>query len=171
MRQWRPQRFFSGKRKLVGSRSASWREARLSTLAILCSSTRVTEPGIFRWFIRWRAAQGRLLSTIAAILFFGERPSVIALAGGLMIVAGVIVLTCNPQRLSQAGARKAMAYALMTGTFIAAYTLWDKQAVSRFAVSPILLDWGANLVRSLLLTPFALRHWKKRAQRMADPPL
>jgi drug/metabolite transporter (DMT)-like permease len=77
-----------------------------------------------------------------------------------MIVAGVIVLTCSPQRLSQAGARKAMAYALITGTFIAAYTLWDKQAVSRFAVSPILLDWGANLVRSLLLTPFALRHWK-----------
>ena len=64
-----------------------------------------------------------------------------------------------------------MAYALMTGTFIAAYTLWDKQAVSRFAVSPILLDWGANLGRSLLLTPFALRHWKKRAQRMADPSL
>jgi len=103
---------------------------------------------------------GPLLSTVAAILFFGERPSVIALAGGLMIVAGVIALTCSPQRLSQAGARKAMAYALMTGTFIAAYTLWDKQAVSRFSVSPILLDWGANLVRSLLLTPFALRHWK-----------
>jgi len=106
---------------------------------------------------------GPLLSTVAAILFFGERPSVIALAGGLMIVAGVIVLTCSPQRLSQAGARKAMAYALVTGTFIAAYTLWDKQAVSRFAVSPILLDWGANLVRSLLLTPFAMRHWKVRA--------
>lgn len=103
---------------------------------------------------------GPLLSTVAAIFFFGERPSVIALAGGLMIVAGVIVLTCSPQRLSQAGARKAMAYALVTGTFIAAYTLWDKQAVSRFAVSPILLDWGANLVRSLLLTPFAMRHWK-----------
>jgi len=103
---------------------------------------------------------GPLLSTVAAILFFGERPSVIALTGGLMIVAGVIALTCSPQRLSQAGARKAMAYALMTGTFIAAYTLWDKQAVSRFAVSPILLDWGANLVRALLLTPFALRHWK-----------
>ena len=53
-----------------------------------------------------------------------------------------------------------MAYALVTGTFIAAYTLWDKQAVSRFAVSPLLLDWGVNFVRSLLLTPFAMRHWK-----------
>jgi drug/metabolite transporter (DMT)-like permease len=104
---------------------------------------------------------GPLLSTVAAILFLGERPSVIALAGGLMIVAGVIVLSFSPQRLGQSGARKAVAYALVTGTFIAAYTLWDKQAVSRFAMSPILLDWGANLVRALLLTPFALRHWDR----------
>lgn len=102
---------------------------------------------------------GPLLSTAAAILFLGERPSMVALAGGLMIVTGVLVLTCSPRQLSQAGARKAVAYALVTGTFIAAYTLWDKQAVSRFAMSPILLDWGANLVRALLLTPFALHHW------------
>ena len=47
-----------------------------------------------------------------------------------------------------------MAYALVTGTFIAAYTLWDKQAVSRFAMSPILLDWGANLGRALLTHSF-----------------
>ena len=67
-------------RKLVGWRSASWREARRSTLAILCSSTRVTAPAIFRWFIRWREAQGPAFQ-VAAILFFGERPSVIALAG------------------------------------------------------------------------------------------
>jgi drug/metabolite transporter (DMT)-like permease len=104
---------------------------------------------------------GPLLSTVAAILFLGERPSGIALAGGLMIVTGVLVLTYSPQQLSQAGARKAVAYALVTGTFIAAYTLWDKQAVSRFAMSPILLDWGANLGRSLFLTPFALRHWER----------
>src|ERR687891_1742303 len=71
---------------------------------------------------------GPLLSSLAAILFLGERPSTLALAGGLMIVVGVVVLTCNPQRLGQAGIRKAIGYALITGTFIAAYTLWDKQA-------------------------------------------
>jgi len=78
-----------------------------------------------------------------------------------MIVGGVIVLTCSPRRIAQAGARKAVGYALITGTFIAAYTLWDKQAVSTFAVAPILLDWGANVGRILILTPFALRHWSK----------
>ena len=103
---------------------------------------------------------GPLLSSMAAIFLLGERPSALAIAGGLLVVLGVAILTMGPQMLRAAGARKAMVYALVTGTFIAAYTLWDKQAVSRFAVAPILLDWGANLGRSLLLTPFALRHWQ-----------
>src|SRR2546428_4829718 len=57
---------------------------------------------------------GPLLSSFAAILFLGERPGIIALAGGFMIVGGVIVLTCSPERLAQAGARKAVGYALIT---------------------------------------------------------
>ncbi|MGH7775075.1 MAG: EamA family transporter [Candidatus Binatia bacterium] len=104
---------------------------------------------------------GPLLSSAAAIAFLGERPTAIALSGGLLIVVGVVVLTSNPERLRQTGARKAVLYALLTGTFIAGYTLLDKQAVSAFSISPLLLDWGANLGRALLLTPFALRHWDK----------
>jgi drug/metabolite transporter (DMT)-like permease len=104
---------------------------------------------------------GPLLASIAAILFLGERPSALALAGGLLIVLGLIALTGNPESLRRTGARKALVYALVTGTFIAAYTLWDKQAVSQFSVPPILLDWGANLGRAVLLTPFALRHWDR----------
>ena len=103
---------------------------------------------------------GPLLSSIAAILLLGERPSALALCGGLLVVLGVAILTMSPPMLRAAGARKAVVFALVTGTFIAAYTLWDKQAVSKFAVAPILLDWGQNLGRSLLLTPFALRHWQ-----------
>jgi multidrug transporter EmrE-like cation transporter len=104
---------------------------------------------------------GPLLSTVAAIVFLGERPTVVALLGALLVIAGVAVLTSNPEQLRRAGARMAVQYALVTGAFIAAYTLWDKQAVSRFALSPILLDWGANAGRALLLTPFALRHWNE----------
>src|SRR5437870_11687839 len=37
---------------------------------------------------------GPLLSSIAAILFFGERPSMISGAGGMMIVGCFIMLTC-----------------------------------------------------------------------------
>jgi drug/metabolite transporter (DMT)-like permease len=104
---------------------------------------------------------GPLLSSIAAIWFLGERPSIVGLLGAVLVIGGVIVLTSNAEQLRRAGARTAVQYALVTGAIIAAYTLWDKQAVSRFAISPVLLDWGANLGRALLLTPFALRHRDK----------
>ncbi len=104
---------------------------------------------------------GPLLSTIAAIAILGERPTPTAVMGALLIITGAIALSCNPRSLKQPGVRKAMMYALITGAFIASYTLWDKQAVSSFAVAPLLLDWGANICRALFLTPFALRHWSK----------
>src|SRR5262249_23896192 len=85
---------------------------------------------------RWT---GPLLSSIAAIVFLGDRPSAIALTGAFLIIVGVVVLSANPNKLRQTGAQKAISFALITGTFIAAYTLWDKQAVSQFAISPLLL--------------------------------
>ncbi len=105
---------------------------------------------------------GPLLSTLAAILFLGERPSAIALVGALLIIGGVMVLAGNFTRLRQSGTRTAVGYALITGLFIAGYTLWDKQAVSRFAIMPMVLDWGANVGRAILLTPFAL-HYSEEA--------
>jgi len=111
---------------------------------------------------------GPLLSSIAAIIFLGERPSAIALTGALLIIVGVVVLSGNPSKLRQTGARKAISFALITGTFIAAYTLWDKQAVSRFVIAPLLLDWGANLGRAILLTPFALGYWQNTRVEWRD---
>jgi uncharacterized membrane protein len=101
---------------------------------------------------------GPLLSSIAAILFLGERPSLIALCGALLIIGGAIILTTNLGQLRQSGVQDAVLYALVTGLFIAAYTLWDKQAVSHFAIAPLVLDWGANVGRALFLTPFALKY-------------
>jgi len=101
---------------------------------------------------------GPLLSSIAAIVVLGERPSLMAIAGALAIIGGVILLTGNLARLRHGENRDAVGYALITGLFIAAYTLWDKQAVSHFAIVPIVLDWGANVGRAILLTPLALRY-------------
>jgi drug/metabolite transporter (DMT)-like permease len=101
---------------------------------------------------------GPLLSSVAAIVFLGERPSAIALVGALLIVGGALVLTTNVSQLRHGGVRDAILYALITGFFIAAYTLWDKQAVSHFRVAPLVLDWGANIGRALLLTPLAVKY-------------
>ena len=105
---------------------------------------------------------GPLLSSVAAIIFLGERPSLIAVAGALLIIGGVMMLTGNIARLRQGSNRDAVGYALITGLFIAAYTLWDKQAVSHFAIMPLVLDWGANVGRAILLTPLAL-HYSEEA--------
>ena len=99
---------------------------------------------------------GPLLSSLTAILLLGERPSALALSGGLLIVLGVVALTGGTAGRRTGGARSAVGYALLTGTFIAGYTLWDKQAVGAFSISPLLLDWGANVGRALLLTPVVL---------------
>jgi drug/metabolite transporter (DMT)-like permease len=101
---------------------------------------------------------GPLLSSLAAIAFLGERPSAVALCGALLIIGGVVVLTTNLAQLRQSRAQDAVLYALVTGLFIAAYTLWDKQAVSHFAIAPLVLDWGANVGRAVLLTPLAIKY-------------
>ena len=98
---------------------------------------------------------GPLLSSIAAIVILGERPSLVAGIGALLIIGGVLMLIGNPAQLSRSDSRSAVGYALTTGLFIAAYTLWDKQAVTHYAIAPLVLDWGANIGRSILLTPFA----------------
>ena len=78
---------------------------------------------------------GPLLSSVAAIIFLGERPSLIAVMGALLIIGGVMILTGNIAQLRQSSNRSAVGYALVTGLFIAGYTLWDKQAVSHFAIA------------------------------------
>ncbi|HEV2358956.1 MAG TPA: EamA family transporter [bacterium] len=99
---------------------------------------------------------GPILTTAAALVFFGERPGPAALAGTALIAGGIILLTMGPEALRQRHARQAAAYALLTGVCIAGYSLWDKRAVTTFAIPPVVLDWGDNLGRAALLAPVAL---------------
>jgi drug/metabolite transporter (DMT)-like permease len=111
---------------------------------------------------------GPLLSTLAAILLFGERPSALALAGGAIIVIAVL-------SLAGAGAggrvgsrhetrRRAIALAVGTGVAIAAYTLWDKRAVGPLGLSPIVYYWGTNLAETAILTAFVAHRRAEVAQ-------
>ncbi len=102
---------------------------------------------------------GPVLATAVAIVFLDERPTFVALSGASLIAVGVFVLTGGLQRMRTSGAIDAVTYGLATGTFIAAYTLWDKHAVGALLVPPLLLNWSANLGRASLLTPFVVRSW------------
>src|ERR671910_402469 len=103
---------------------------------------------------------GPLLATAAAIVLFGERPSVLVFVGIGLITAGVFVLTGESGSLST-GLGAGVVYGLLTGVFIAAYTIWDKQAVSALLIPPLLQSWATILVMTPLLTPFPMTRRKK----------
>jgi drug/metabolite transporter (DMT)-like permease len=110
---------------------------------------------------------GPLLSTTAAIVVLGERPSLLAVAGGAIIVAAVFSLVLRPgQPLRQTGGEAAL-FALLTGVAIAAYTLWDKEAVGPAALAPIIYYWGTNLANVLVLSPWVARHPDRLRQAWA----
>jgi len=101
---------------------------------------------------------GPLLSTLAAIAFLGERPMPLALAGGLVIVASIFWLTGGFRLFHQdrSHLRTALRYGLVSGVFIAAYTIWDRHGVATVQVPPILWDAGTATMQLVFLTPFAL---------------
>jgi drug/metabolite transporter (DMT)-like permease len=100
---------------------------------------------------------GPTLATIGAIIIFGERPSPLGLAGAVIVIASVFIFTGGPSALRQSGNHPAIAYGLVTGVFIATYTLWDKHAVSTLMIPPLIQDIGSSAIRSVFLAPIAIK--------------
>ncbi|MDM0038104.1 EamA family transporter [Variovorax sp. J22G21] len=114
---------------------------------------------------------GPLLSSLFAILFLGESISPTGLAGIVGVVLGVFLVAGGPRLwhathdpAQRERVRKGMRYGVLTGAFIASYTVVDSYAVKWLAMSPILLDYFGNFVRVLLLVPAALRDRATTAQ-------
>jgi drug/metabolite transporter (DMT)-like permease len=62
----------------------------------------------------------------------------------------------------------ALAFALVTGLFIATYTLWDKYAVSTLGVPPLLQGYASLPVMVLVIAPFALRERSRTTRVWRD---
>ena len=102
-------------------------------------------------------ATGPLLTVALAIVLLGERPGPLAIAGGCTIIAGAFYISGTIARLRAGTPLRGLSYALMTGCTIAAYTICDQRAVTYAAIPPILLHWGENFGRTLILAPMALK--------------
>ena len=110
---------------------------------------------------------GALLAALAGITLLGERPGRAGITGIALVVLGVLVLgtasrgtAASPSRTAPppaAQASRAIIFALVTGTFIASYTLWDKYAVSTLKVPPLIQGYASLPVMALVLAPSALR--------------
>jgi drug/metabolite transporter (DMT)-like permease len=99
---------------------------------------------------------GPLLSFVGATFLLGEHPTVLAGLGLILIVAGILLvagLTHEPHRAPKVG----IFFGLLTGVFIAGYTVNDGWAVKALGLSPFIVDFSGNLIRVAVLTPFALR--------------
>lgn len=107
---------------------------------------------------------GPLLSSLVAILFLGEHISAMGFGGILAVVLGVFLIAGGPGLFRNTHSaehrtrvRKGMLYGLLTGVFIASYTVVDGYAVKMVFMSPILVDYFGNFVRLAFLLPTVLR--------------
>jgi drug/metabolite transporter (DMT)-like permease len=100
---------------------------------------------------------GPLLSVIFAILLFHETPGVLGLVGAGTVVAGVVVIGLAGGRGRFHANRTGILYGLLVGVVIAAYTLWDANAVVQQKLPPLGYFWITVIVQLVAFAPFALR--------------
>jgi drug/metabolite transporter (DMT)-like permease len=119
---------------------------------------------------------GPLLSSLAAIVLLGEQISALGALGLVGVVAGVFLIAGGPglwrathDPTKRARVRKGMFYGVLSGTFIAGYTVVDGYGVKILLMSPILVDYMGGLLRLVVLAPVFLRdvpaaalHWQRQ---------
>jgi drug/metabolite transporter (DMT)-like permease len=105
---------------------------------------------------------GAMLSAVAGIVLLGERPGPVAIAGIAAIIGGVVLISLPGQKSPPASANiasprvawKAVAFALVTGMFVAGYTLWDKHAVAYLHTPAVLQGYAAFPFMAVAFWPF-----------------
>jgi drug/metabolite transporter (DMT)-like permease len=112
---------------------------------------------------------GPMLAALAAIALLGERPTPLAYGGIALIGIGVFSLAgaggeADGGSISEEGAAggvhpsgTGVGWGLATGGVIAAYTVWDKHAVSALALPALFYDWAGGVVLAIGLLPIAAR--------------
>ncbi|HCF4244066.1 EamA family transporter [Pseudomonas aeruginosa] len=103
---------------------------------------------------------GPVLTMLFAILLLGERLSLVALFGALLVVTGILVVTGNPFGSGTRRPLQGMFWGGATGATIASYTVWDSYAVTSLHLAPVSYYAGTLLLQTLILTPSALRRWR-----------
>src|SRR5262249_798725 len=100
---------------------------------------------------------GPLLSFVAATLLLGEPANSLSVLGVVLIVGGILLvsgLASAPHKAPKAG----VAFGLLIGIFIAAYTINDGWAVKTLMISPFIVNAMSDVLRIVLLAPQALRN-------------
>jgi len=118
---------------------------------------------------------GPMFSVVAAIVLLGETPSLLgwisvaAILGGVFVSAGAVDLLRGTKSSKR---QLGVLWGIVTGVFIACYTVIDGWAIKSLGMAPILFYAVGLAFRALLLAPFALLRTDElvsqwRAQRRA----
>lgn len=102
---------------------------------------------------------GPLLSSLVALMWLGEHLTGLGALGIAGVIGGVFLIAGGPRMLQRhdAALRHGIIYGLLTGVFIASYTVVDGYAVKVVLLSPVLVDYLGNFVRLAFLAPAVLR--------------
>ena len=108
---------------------------------------------------------GPLMSSLFAIAVLDEAISQLGLMGIVGVVLGVFLIAGGPglflQRRDAAAQQRlyhGLLYGVVTGIFIAGYTVVDGYGVKVLLLSPILIDYLGSCLRVVLLAPVVLRN-------------
>ncbi len=108
---------------------------------------------------------GPLMSSLFAIAVLDEAISQLGVLGIAGVVLGVFLIAGGPglflQRRDAAAQQRlyhGLLYGVVTGIFIAGYTVVDGYGVKVLLLSPILIDYLGSCLRVVLLAPVALRN-------------
>lgn len=103
---------------------------------------------------------GPFLTAVTAVLVLGEPFGILAAIGLSLIVFGGVTIGGGLQailaRRQSPAVRAGLAWGVLTGCLIAAYTINDGFAVRYQGAPALLFDWLAICLRVLILTPFAI---------------
>lgn len=108
---------------------------------------------------------GPLISSLFAIVVLGEEISQLGMLGVVGVVLGVFLIAGGPSLFQQRNdpvarqrLHQGLFYGVMTGVFIAGYTVVDGYGVKAMLLSPILIDYFGSVLRVILLSPVIVRN-------------
>jgi drug/metabolite transporter (DMT)-like permease len=110
-------------------------------------------------------ATGPLLSVIAAVIWLGETPSAAALTGAGLIIAGSAWIGLSGSKASHLGPAqlRGIGFAILCGSMIAMYTVWDQQSVTTIGVPVMLFYLGSIVMRTIMTAPALWMHRREVA--------
>jgi drug/metabolite transporter (DMT)-like permease len=100
---------------------------------------------------------GPLFSSAAAILFLHEPLKLSSTIGLILILIGVLVITrLSFRKENNREILTGVFWGVLTGFFIALYTINDAVAIKTYAISPLILTFVSSIFSTVFLTPLVL---------------